>query len=84
MVSIAAKMYGARKSAISLYGKDGFKSKVAEYRPIIEAAMRKHKCDELHAMMEVSKVLIDGHHGGIPVMLTLATVVEMLEPSQGI
>lgn len=78
-ISIASKSYGARRTAMQLYG-DRYEEKTAEYRSVIESAMKKHNCDVLPAAIKVMQFLIDGHYGGIPVMLTLAAAVDMIEP----
>lgn len=81
MVQAAAKLYEARDAMVSLYG-DRFSEKVAEFRPFIEAAMKKHQVDVLQAAIKLCKDLegagLDSR--GNTKILIMATAVEMIEP----
>lgn len=79
-IQIAAKLYEARDAMKSLYG-DRFREKVAGWRPIIQAAMRKHGVDEVGAILKLNEAL-GGRAGGITTLIIMAVAVEMVEPSE--
>jgi hypothetical protein len=77
-LTIAYKLLKMRDTCRKFY-KEAWKTKQAEWRPIIEACMKKNNCDELHASIILSKDL-EGEEGAILAMM--GTVMEMLEPNQ--
>lgn len=79
-VSIAQKMYDARRAILQIDGPEKFKKEMAEWRKYIEAAMQKHNCDETKATLEICKTLMAAGHDGMPIVLALAACVEMIEP----
>jgi len=80
-IGIAQKLYDCRRTALFVLGPQRFKAKVEEFRPIIQAAMAKHDCDEVRATMEIVKLLNSGGHDGMPTLIAFAACVEILEPS---
>lgn len=75
-IKAAAKLYQMRDTARRFY-KDEWPSKQNEWRPIIEACMKKHGIGELEAGMKIAEDL--GDHG-FSIIIVMATVCEMLEP----
>lgn len=82
IVSIAARLYECRRTALSLLGPEKLKAKVEDWRPIIEAAMKKHNVDVIKAGMEVAKVLNADGDNGMGTMIVMAVCVEMVEAIQ--
>ena len=77
-VEIAAKLYGARDTIIGLIGKEKFKSRVDEFRPIMEGICKKERISEMEATL---KILLDLDEGAITSLLAMAACTEIMEPS---
>lgn len=75
-IKIAYKMLQIRDNCRKLYA-DQWKAKQDEWRPIIQAVMKKHNCDEIAAGMIIAKQIQDEPYA---VMVVLGTVAEILEP----
>lgn len=84
VVNIAKQMYDSRRLALSLLGPEKFKAKIAEYQPLIHGIMKKLTCNEIVATTDLIRILVNGGHDGMPVMLALAACVELLEPTEGL
>lgn len=78
-IKAAAKIYQMRDTARRFF-KDEWPAKQNEWRPIIEACMKKHGIGEIEAGMKLSGEL-DGIDG-FSIIIIMATVCEMIEPSQ--
>jgi hypothetical protein len=76
-IKAAAKLYQMRDTAKRFY-KDEWPAKQAEWKPIIQACMAKHNCNELEAGIKLSS---DLREHGFSIIVVMATVCEMIEPS---
>lgn len=73
-LTIAYKLIQCRDAARRLYA-GGWKTKIEEWRPIIQAVMREQKTDEvLQAAIVLGKQL-----EGIPLMTCLGVIMEIME-----
>jgi hypothetical protein len=70
-IKVAAKMLGMRDTCRRFF-KDQWPEKQAEWKPIIQAVMKKHNCDEINAAMILSKEL-----DGMSIIIVFGTVMEM-------
>jgi len=77
-VEIAAKLYEARDTIIGLMGKEKFKMRVEEFRPIMAGMCKKEGMTEMQATLEILKSL---DQGAITSLLAMAACVEIMEPS---
>ena len=81
-IKLAARLYKCRDTAKGLH-RENYAAKVAEYNPYIWAAMDKYKVNELGAVMKMVEVLEKaGKADGMAVMMLMAAVVELIEPSK--
>jgi hypothetical protein len=80
LVTVAAKLYEARRTMRAFYGAR-FADKIAEYKPYVLRVMAAKKCNEMQAGMEMINELKDQPECGMHCALLMATIVEMIEPS---
>ncbi|AIY65209.1 hypothetical protein [Pseudoalteromonas piratica] len=80
-VEITAKLYQCREQQIFLGGEDGFIQMFDKWKPVVEAAMNKHQCSELPALIELLKLAESKPDGGMMMHVLNAVVCEMLEPT---
>ena len=78
-VEMAAQMYSARKSLLSLF-KDDFYQRCAEWQEVIRKVMAIKGLAEIEAAIDILKSM-QGREAAQ--MWILAAVVEMIEPSRG-
>lgn len=76
-VRLLAKLYEHRGAARALLG-DRYAATMADGATMIRAVMAKHGCSELDAALKLGKEARDNPGS---VMIVMASVVEMLEPS---
>lgn len=75
-LNIAYKLLKCRSACRGLYG-EGWVEKQAEWKPIIQAVMTKHKCEELGAA-----VVLGAQLEGIPLMTCLGVIMEMMDDQE--
>lgn len=79
-IKIAAKLYDCHETAKKLY-KSEFPEKIKFYKEVIQGYMAKHNVDEMKAVIAICE--FDSVKGqGIAIMLFMAAVVELIEPSK--
>jgi hypothetical protein len=80
-VGIASKIYGMRKAAKFLFG-DKYLNKVAEYKPLLIAYMKKNKCkNELTAAIRLSSEVNKQDNSEATILLIFSAALEITEPS---
>lgn len=84
LVSVASKMYDARRTALSLFGPEKYKVRVEEYCSIIKSVMETKGLNELGATLDILTTLKKVEQDGMPMLMALAACVEMLEPTEGL
>lgn len=80
-VEITAKLYQCRDQQIFLSGEKGFIQTFNKWEPVVSAAMQKHECSELPALIELLKLAEPKDDGGMMMHILNAVVCEMLEPT---
>lgn len=80
-IEITAKLYKCREQQVFLSGKDGFVKTFNKWKPIVDAAMNKHNCSELEALIELLRLSESKPDSGMLMHILNAVVCEMLEPS---
>jgi 2-succinyl-5-enolpyruvyl-6-hydroxy-3-cyclohexene-1-carboxylate synthase len=76
-ITMLAKMIKMRDTCRKIYGNE-WKAKQDQWRPIIQAAMREQKCNELEAGIHLSKTL-EANGQDIGIMIVWGTIMEMQE-----
>ena len=75
---LSDEFYRARTSALFMLGEDSFRSKVAEYKPILKQLCDKKQVSESEAISDVIKDIEDR---GSDSLLALAIFAEIIDPT---
>lgn len=78
-IKIAAKLYECRDVA-KRFLQGNFKSKIEPYKVLILQVMHANKCNELEAILMISKTNAY-NDSGFRQMMFMAAAVELIEPS---
>lgn len=80
-VEITQKLYQCRKQQIYLIGEEKFKEAYVNWSVVIQAAMNKHQCDPIPALIELLDKAKGKENEGMIMHLLIAITCEMLEPT---
>jgi len=80
-IEISAKLYKCREQQIFLGGEEKFVELFDKWKPVVLAAMEKHECSEIPALIELLKLASEKQDGGMMMHLLNAVVCEMIEPT---
>jgi hypothetical protein len=79
-IKITAKLYKCRDTAKRFF-KDEYPAKIDPYRIIVKKVMKANKVDEIGALLIIGKTNAY-QNNGMAQMLFMATIVELIEPSE--
>lgn len=82
-VEITSTLYKCREQQLFISGESGFVRSFNKWKPVIVAAMEKHKCSVLSALIKLGELeqVKDNPDSGMLMHVLNAVAVEMLEPT---
>lgn len=80
-VGIAHKLYQCREQQIFLGGEAKFVDTFNKWKPVVKAAMEKHECSELEALIKLLELVREKPYSGMMMHVLNAVVCEMREPT---